>query len=111
MSRARKQLEKFIENNESLRNVTGAKKLYDNAWRKFIDSHENYIRCLDSEEKKKEACLNYEELMAIKVSVDGRATEWITRAKESAERRGECVQVLFELFEIHTSEVITQKCA
>jgi len=91
LTKARKQLETCVETHETLRNVSAAKEVYDNAWRNFIDSHEKYISCLESEEKKKEACLNYEELMGKKVSLDGRTTEWITRAKEDAERRGECV--------------------
>jgi hypothetical protein len=62
---------------------------YDDAWRKFVNAHEQYIEYIISKEEKEKALLSYERQKIRKLYVDEEVQQWCKNleleARENAE--------------------------
>ena len=60
------------------------RKSYDEVWRKFVSTHEQYIECLELlcyEEQLEKARVNYEEQMSRKLTFDNVIESWLEKSK------------------------------
>ena len=63
----------LMENCGTLEDVRSERKSYDEVWRKFVSTHEQYIECLE--------LLCYEEQMSRKLTFDNVIESWLEKSK------------------------------
>ena len=94
LTRPQDNIEELMENCGTLEDLKSKQKSYDEVWRKFKATHEEYIECLEllyyEEELPERARVSYEEQMARKLAFDTVFESWYRKSKlESMEVREE----------------------
>ena len=77
----------LMENCGNLEDVRSERKSYDEVWRKFVSTHEQYIECLELlcyEEELEKAHVNYEEQMSRKLTFDNVIESWLEKSKKES---------------------------
>lgn len=70
-----------------LADLKSKRKSYDETWRKFVSTHEQFIELLDCEEEGEKARVCYSEQMTRKMNFDAVIESWYRKSKlESIER-------------------------
>ena len=74
----------LMENCGTLEDVRSKRKSYDEVWRKFVSTHEQYIECLELlcyEEELEKACVSYEEQLSRKLTFDNVIESWLKKSR------------------------------
>ena len=94
LTKAQKELEINIMANGASCAILAGIKGHNDTWRKFVNSHDEYVEHLDTEEEKRNACLSYDDQMTKKINFDSITREAIRRAKKEAKEKGECFSTI-----------------
>ena len=71
LTRLQGNIEELMENCGTVEDWKSKRKSYDDFWRKFMSTHEEYIECLELlcyEEEVEKACVSYDEQMSRKLA-------------------------------------------
>ena len=77
-------IEELMENCGTLEDLKSKRKSYDEVWRKFVSTHEEYIECLELlcyEEELEKARVSYDEQMSRKLTFDNVIESWFKKSK------------------------------
>ena len=74
---------------ETVDNIKTKKLHYDECWREFVNTHEQYIELLVSEEEKDIACRSYKEQMTRKMHLDEMMVSLRRSLKLASRQRGD----------------------
>ena len=77
-------IEELMENCGTLEDLKSKRKSYDEVWRKFVSTHEEYIECLNLlcyEEELEKARVSYDDQMSRKLAFDNVIESWFKKSK------------------------------
>ena len=77
-------IEELMENSGTLEDLKSKRKSYDEVWRKFVSTQEEYIDCLELlcyEEELEKARVSYDEQMSRKLAFDNVIESWFKKLK------------------------------
>ena len=77
-------IEELMENCGTLEDLKSKWKSYNEVWRKFVSTHEEYIECLELlcyEEELEKARVSYDEQMSRKLTFDNVMESWFKKSK------------------------------
>ena len=77
-------IEELMENCGTLEDLKSKRKSYDQVWRNFVSTHEEYIECLELlcyEEELEKARVSYDEQMSRKLTFDNVIESWFKKSK------------------------------
>ena len=69
----------------TLEELKSKQKAYDEVWRKFVGTHEEYVECLEVleyEEELKQARISFQQQMERKLTFDSKIKSWKLEAME-----------------------------
>ena len=84
LTRLQGNIEELMENCGTVEDWKSKRKSYDEVWRKFISTHEEYIECLELlcyEEELEKAYVSYDEQMSRKLAFDNVIESWFKKSK------------------------------
>ena len=84
LTKLRRNIDELMENCGTMEDLKSKWKLYDEVWRKFISTREEYIECLELlcyEEELEKARVTYNEQMSRKLASDNVIGSWFTKSK------------------------------
>ena len=90
LTRLRGNIQGIIENCGTLEDLRLRRDSHEEAWRRFVNTHEEYIECLDvlgRYEEVERADANYEEQMLKKAAFDNEIETWKFQFSSSIEKR------------------------
>ena len=76
----------LMENCGTLEDVRSKRKSYDEVWRKFVSTREQYIELLCYEEELEKARVSYEEQMSRKLTFDNFIESWLEKSKMESKK-------------------------
>ena len=77
-------IQELMNNCGTLEDLKSKRKSYDEVWRKFVSTHEQYLECLEVlcyDEELVKACVSYDEQMSRKLTFDNFIESWIKKSK------------------------------
>ena len=90
LTRLRGNIQGIIENCGTLEDLQLKRDSYEEAWRRFVNTHEEYIECLDvlgRYEEVERADANYKEQMSKKATFDNEIETWKFQVTSSIKKR------------------------
>ena len=84
LTRLQGNIEELMENCGTLEDLKSKRKSYDEVWRKFVSTHEEYIECLNLlcyEEELEKARVSYDDQMSRKLAFDNAIESWFKKSK------------------------------
>ena len=90
LTRLRGNIQGIIENCGTLEDLQLKRDSYEEAWRRFVNTHEEYIECLDvlsRYEEVERADANYKEQMSKKATFDNEIETWKFQVTSTIEKR------------------------
>ncbi|CAH3173430.1 unnamed protein product, partial [Porites evermanni] len=90
LTRLRGNIQAIIENCGTLEDLQLKRDSYEEAWRRIVNTHEEYIECLDvlgRYEEVERADANYKEQMSKKATFDNEIETWKFQVTSSIEKR------------------------
>ena len=93
LTKLRRNIEELMENCETMEDLKSKRKSFDEVWRKFVSTHEEYIECLELlcyEEELEKARVSNEKQMSRKLAFHNVIESWFKKSrlesKEVSER-------------------------